>query len=137
MIPRTGKLINKRRASNAIYAFCMLVLFFQQFSTVALALSGEQKDVLKSGSHYFNIAAGCSGSSSNATDTAAATGSVIWPFATKSDSQYQRVDQGWDIQQTHKMVLQRQLAGWKLALLILRKEIRTIAAPGPRLRGKK
>jgi hypothetical protein len=98
MNAKIGKFINKSRAANAIYAFCMLVLFFQQFSTVALALSGEQKDVLKSGSHYFNIAAGCSASSSNATGTGAATGSVIWPFASKSDSQYQRVDQGWDIQ---------------------------------------
>lgn len=58
---------------------------------------------------YFNISQ-CNGStpndaaSINGSDTPSPTGAgangsgLIWPFATKSSSQYNRIDQGWDIQ---------------------------------------
>jgi len=40
-----------------------------------------------------------SSSSTNATTTTNSTTSkVVWPFSTKSASQYKRVDQGWDMQ---------------------------------------
>jgi hypothetical protein len=42
----------------------------------------------------------CSGDTSASTVPGSPTnpGSLIWPFATKNSSQYDRVDQGWDIQ---------------------------------------
>lgn len=38
------------------------------------------------------------GSTSSCITTGSTTGGLVWPFATKDPSQYNRVDQGWDIQ---------------------------------------
>lgn len=42
--------------------------------------------------------AGSVAASSTPSGPASPSGSLVWPFATKSSSQYQRVDEGWDIQ---------------------------------------
>lgn len=60
----------------------------------AAALSAAQAQLYYEGINYFD-ASDCSSSTG---DSTAPTGSVVWPFSTKSSSQYNRVDQGWDIQ---------------------------------------
>jgi hypothetical protein len=75
-----------------------LFLFMLMILTVVLSNSGLSSAISRSdiesiigGTPYYD--AGCTVSSN-----VSASADLVWPFATKSDSQYNRVDQGWDIQ---------------------------------------
>lgn len=74
---------------------------------MASAISQDQLKLFRENINYFDIGCSTSGSdtaSSSSTDTSNTTGAadntggLVWPFSTKSSSQYDRVDQGWDIQ---------------------------------------
>ncbi|GAC1392524.1 MAG: hypothetical protein NVSMB46_08640 [Candidatus Saccharimonadales bacterium] len=55
----------------------------------------DLNDIITHHPYYDESATDCS-----IAGNANTSGGPVWPFATKADSQYQRVDQGWDIQST-------------------------------------
>lgn len=57
---------------------------------LAFTTTNDLNAVITDTPYYDPGAAACAKPSSP-------TGSLVWPFSTKNDSQYQRVDQGWDL----------------------------------------
>ncbi len=78
--------------------FMFLVIIFSALAPPLLA-SGDplSPDDVKALNQYPNWVANNCGTVASPTATPT-NGSVVWPFATKDHTQYNRIDQGWDIQ---------------------------------------
>src|SRR5438132_14376830 len=78
------------------YAF-LVILFFSLNTAPVLAqshppdLNPEDLHSIYNDTVWYKTGGNCGGDTSTANR-------IIWPFETKSESQYNRVDQGWDIQ---------------------------------------
>lgn len=68
------------------------------------SLPDRQANAWKLYKQYGSGNTGSGGDSSGA-DCSSQTTGLVWPFATKSTSQYNRVDQGWDIQDGAKAAI--------------------------------
>ncbi len=87
-----------------VLCFLLLTIFLaSQLGAIAEAdmQPYTQPQLFQAGVGYFNVDDCSPGASASATPSAGgggAGGGLVWPFATKSSSQYNRVDEGWDIQ---------------------------------------
>ena len=90
------------RLTGRIISIIMIAIML--FPASARALSQAQTDVLNSGSYYYDVnpdnATICGTPLPVSGPPGGSTAALVWPFATKDASQYNRVDQGWDIQST-------------------------------------
>jgi murein DD-endopeptidase MepM/ murein hydrolase activator NlpD len=77
------------------FIYLTVTMFVLLPSSTVLALSSDAYDSLYGDTVWYDPN---SGSCASPSPGAASASDIVWPFVTKSESQYNRVDQGWDIQ---------------------------------------
>jgi hypothetical protein len=88
----------RSRFTRCFYFGAVFLIMLGGSSGLVSALTQDDINSILTGTSYYDPSGGVACTTGTTPQSLSSTANIIWPFASKSTSQYNRVDQGWDIQ---------------------------------------